>query len=112
MGVGHLYLYQAREVMSSSPGPLPSSRAVWVSSIFTCINMVLVMLLGLVMYAYYVGCDPLASGEVEKKDQLIPLYVMAVMGKLPGLPGLFLATTFSASLRYNTNSHRHFKRCL
>ena len=33
-------------------------------------------------------------------QQLIPQMVMDVMGHLHGLPGLFVATTFSASLRY------------
>ncbi len=32
--------------------------------------------------------------------QLIPKMVMDVMGDLPGLPGLFVATTFGASLRF------------
>ena len=32
--------------------------------------------------------------------QLIPQMVMDVMGHLHGLSGLFVATTFSASLRY------------
>ncbi len=30
----------------------------------------LVMLLGCICYAYYVDCDPLASGQVEKNDQV------------------------------------------
>lgn len=74
-------------------------RAVWISSIVTVLNMILVMILGLVMYAYYYDCDPQIINAVEKKDQMVPLFVMQVMGHLHGMPGLFLATTFSASLR-------------
>ena len=40
----------------------------------------------------------------EKKNgvvvQLIPLMVMDVLGQYPGLPGLFVACVFSASLRF------------
>ena len=31
--------------------------------------------------------------------QMVPLMVIEVLGILPGIPGLFLATLFSASLR-------------
>ena len=34
--------------------------------------------------------------------QMVPIFVLDVLGVLPGLPGLFMACVFSASLRYST----------
>jgi sodium-coupled monocarboxylate transporter 8/12 len=42
---------------------------------------------GLVMFAYYHDCDPVKTQQVSKKDQLFPLFVMQVMGDIPGIPG-------------------------
>nr|CAD7431063.1 unnamed protein product [Timema monikensis] len=36
---------------------------------------------------------------VQAKDQLLPLLVMNTLGKMPGIPGMFLAGIFSAALR-------------
>lgn len=54
---------------------------------------------GIVMFARYAYCDPLASKRVDKRDQILPLYVMDVLSEdLPGFPGLFVAMLFSGSL--------------
>jgi len=50
------------------------------------------------MYAAYHDCDPLRSKEIAARDELLPLYVMTYMGHLQGVPGLFVAGIFSASL--------------
>ena len=39
------------------------------------------------MYALYHDCDPITTQQVDKKDQLFPLFVMQVMGDYPGVPG-------------------------
>lgn len=36
--------------------------------------------------------------QIEKKDQLLPYYVLDVAGHIPGLSGLFIAGIFSAAL--------------
>ncbi|XP_055642492.1 sodium-coupled monocarboxylate transporter 1-like [Toxorhynchites rutilus septentrionalis] len=54
--------------------------------------------LGLLMYAHYETCDPMATKQIEKLDQVVPFYVMNVGSKIPGLPGLFIAGVFSAAL--------------
>ena len=79
-----------------------------------------------VMYAYYHDCDPMTTRQVNKKDQLFPLFVMQVnnifitklvnlvdsniiifttklpkhqvMKDYPGVPGLFVAGVFSGAL--------------
>ncbi|GFR80272.1 sodium-coupled monocarboxylate transporter 1 [Elysia marginata] len=74
---------------------------------------------GAVAYSYYQvkGCDPLASKQISNPNQagrlelillpsmitmfdlgLVPFIVMDIFAKLPGMPGLFLASLFSASL--------------
>ncbi|CAG0878682.1 unnamed protein product [Darwinula stevensoni] len=60
--------------------------------------MVLAAFAGLVIFVVYVDCDPLKAGYIEKKDQIIPYYVMDKLGHLKGLPGIFLATLFSGAL--------------
>lgn len=54
---------------------------------------------GLVMYAYYEGCDPFGAGYVIKKDQLTPRFAVEVFQPLPGLAGLFVAAAYSGTLR-------------
>lgn len=56
------------------------------------------ILTGLIMYVKYFGCDPLLSGQITKADKILPHYVMDVSGSVPGLPGLFIAGIFCASL--------------
>lgn len=50
------------------------------------------------MYAYFEGCDPLKSKAIERSDQMLPYFMMKVVGSYPGLPGLFVAGIFSGAL--------------
>lgn len=59
---------------------------------------------GLIMYAKYQECDPVASGKIQKIDQILPYFVMDVASKIPGLPGLFIAGIFSAALSSMSSS--------
>ena len=43
---------------------------------------------------YIRDCDPVTAGQVETKDQMFPLFVMQLVGDIPGLPGLFVAGVF------------------
>ncbi len=36
---------------------------------------------------------------INKADQIVPFYVMDVLGDYPGLPGLFVAGILSSALR-------------
>uniref|UniRef100_A0A8B9GZW4 Solute carrier family 5 member 12 n=1 Tax=Astyanax mexicanus TaxID=7994 RepID=A0A8B9GZW4_ASTMX len=53
---------------------------------------------GLIMYAFYAGCDPWTAGYVSAPDQLMPYFVLDILGRYPGLPGLFVACAFSGTL--------------
>lgn len=60
------------------------------------------------MYARYYDCDPITTKLAKVKDQMLPLLVMDIMGKLPGLPGIFIAGIFSATLRLVNISNLKF----
>ncbi|XP_054159817.1 sodium-coupled monocarboxylate transporter 1-like [Oppia nitens] len=66
------------------------------------IGMVLLIscacLCGISIFAYYSDCDPLTLGLIKKTDQLMPYFVMDQLTIMPGMPGLFVACVFSASL--------------
>ncbi|KAK3582707.1 hypothetical protein CHS0354_013059 [Potamilus streckersoni] len=55
-------------------------------------------LIGITMYAFYRHCDPIQFKLVSASDQLLPLFVMDVMGNVYGIPGLFVACLFSGAL--------------
>ncbi|XP_012938806.2 sodium-coupled monocarboxylate transporter 2 [Aplysia californica] len=60
--------------------------------------VILCCLIGIVMFAFYADCDPLSFGLIEKTDQLLPLFVMDILGDLRGIPGLFVSCVFSGNL--------------
>ncbi|XP_025829264.1 sodium-coupled monocarboxylate transporter 1-like [Agrilus planipennis] len=53
---------------------------------------------GLLIYATYFNCDPSESGRINADDQLFPLFVMEIVGHLPGVPGMFVAGVCGAAL--------------
>eukprot|EP00397_Hematodinium_sp_SG-2012_P031775 GEMP01033771.1.p1 GENE.GEMP01033771.1~~GEMP01033771.1.p1 ORF type:complete len:654 (+),score=118.16 GEMP01033771.1:25-1962(+) len=53
---------------------------------------------GMTVYAYFRDCDPIKTHQVTTKDQLLPFFVMQVMGDIPLVPGLFVAGVFSGAL--------------
>ncbi|RXG53853.1 Sodium-coupled monocarboxylate transporter 2 [Armadillidium vulgare] len=59
----------------------------------------LIFFAGLVAYANYAGCDPMALGIIKRKEQIIPYFVMDKLSFIPGLPGIFVATLVGGSLR-------------
>ncbi|XP_071532377.1 sodium-coupled monocarboxylate transporter 1-like [Panulirus ornatus] len=53
---------------------------------------------GLVAFATYSNCDPFTSGQIEKKDQIIPYLVMDKLSHLTGLAGIFVAAVYGGVL--------------
>ncbi|XP_028814658.1 sodium-coupled monocarboxylate transporter 2 isoform X2 [Denticeps clupeoides] len=53
---------------------------------------------GLIMYTFYAACDPWTAQYIKAPDQLMPYFVMEILGEYPGLPGLFVACAFSGTL--------------
>ncbi|XP_070442682.1 sodium/iodide cotransporter [Equus przewalskii] len=53
---------------------------------------------GIVMFTFYIDCDPLLTGRISAPDQYMPLLVLDIFKDLPGVPGLFLACAYSGTL--------------
>lgn len=81
---------------------LPSIKEAQKALIYNIIGVVIMVSMclfsGLIIYAKYFDCDPLTTGLVTAKDQLLPLLVMENMSHVPGFAGLFIVGIFSASL--------------
>lgn len=61
--------------------------------------ILIVCYLGLVIFANYSRCDPYRAGLFSRPDEIVPFFVTQSLGNdWPGLPGLFVASIFSASL--------------
>jgi sodium-coupled monocarboxylate transporter 8/12 len=72
-------------------------RGLWVKLVMTLPVVAVFYGTGLVLYAFYqVHGDPLAAGKITKADQILPYFVV---NELPsGLPGLFIAAIYAASM--------------
>eukprot|EP00057_Strongylocentrotus_purpuratus_P026355 XP_011680829.1 PREDICTED: sodium-coupled monocarboxylate transporter 2-like [Strongylocentrotus purpuratus] len=79
-------------------GRIKIDRAIVLATIIKFFTVGLCIFSGVVMYVYYVDCDPYTQGVVMSKDQIMPLMVMDLFGDMPGLPGLFLSAVVSASI--------------
>ncbi|KAM8705533.1 hypothetical protein ACLKA7_009914 [Drosophila subpalustris] len=81
---------------------LPSLKEIKQTLFIFSIGLVLLYMgciyVGLVCYATYYDCDPMSTGLASRRDQLVPLLVMRVLGVVPGLPGLLVSAVFSAAL--------------
>ncbi|VDI37889.1 Hypothetical predicted protein [Mytilus galloprovincialis] len=75
-----------------------AQKALWFCMPGLVIIITMGCLNGLVAFAYYQTCDPLSAGIIKAGDQLLPIFVMEIMGSIPGLPGIFIAAVFSGSL--------------
>lgn len=82
----------------SLPTLQAGKRALWIFVFGVIALMMLCSYNGLLIYATYQHCDPLTTGLAKNKDQMLPLFVMDVLGQFPGLSGLFIAGVFSAAL--------------
>ncbi|KAJ8940079.1 hypothetical protein NQ314_010913 [Rhamnusium bicolor] len=52
----------------------------------------------MILVAHYRDCDPIKSKEVSSSDEILPLYIISIMGHLKGITGFFVAGIFAASL--------------
>ncbi|KAL4236592.1 hypothetical protein ACF0H5_004977 [Mactra antiquata] len=72
--------------------------ALWINFPLTVLIVLLTGMIGVVMYAFYHGCDPVQYGTISKNDQLVSRMVIDVLGSIPGLTGIFMACIVSGSL--------------
>lgn len=62
-------------------------------TVFCCVNF-----MGIAVYAVYASCDPMATGEISKPDEIVPHYVIDRLSYLHGIPGLFIASLYAGGL--------------
>lgn len=75
-----------------------AQRSVWLALPLSFVAVSLCSICGAVIFAYYAGCDPKSRKAITSSDQVLPYFVMDVIGHLHGLPGVFLACLFSGTL--------------
>ena len=79
--------------------PAKGRLALYINYVGQFIMVTLVAFIGLTLYAYYVDCDPVTAGVVQKRDAVIPLFVLQQFSeKYPGVPGIFISCLFSGAL--------------
>ncbi|XP_071105137.1 sodium-coupled monocarboxylate transporter 2-like [Haliotis cracherodii] len=59
---------------------------------------VLLVMVGIIMFAFYSDCHPVSFNIIDKDDQLLPLMVMDILGDVPALPGLIISSILCGSL--------------
>ncbi|KAK7111529.1 sodium-coupled monocarboxylate transporter 1-like [Littorina saxatilis] len=95
-------IYGVNQAMVQRACTLPTLRraqiALWLNVPSLWIILYVGCMIGAVVYAFYSKCDPISAGLIDSKDQLLPLFVMDVLGDITGLPGLFVACLFSGAL--------------
>lgn len=72
--------------------------AAWLGVGLIGFTQIIAVVTGIVMYAFYAHCDPLTTERITKQDQLIPLFIVDLVGNVPGMSGLLVSCAFSASL--------------
>ncbi|XP_050390523.1 sodium-dependent multivitamin transporter isoform X2 [Patella vulgata] len=82
---------------------LPSLTKAKISLLTSLIGIVFILtigfMIGIVMFAFYANCHPIKfMNIISKADQLLPLFVMDILGQFPGIPGIFVSCVFSGSL--------------
>lgn len=53
---------------------------------------------GLTLYTEYKDCNPLSSGQIGAKDEILPFYIMDKFSNFTFVNGFFVAGIFAASL--------------
>ncbi|XP_054458949.1 sodium/iodide cotransporter [Anoplopoma fimbria] len=72
--------------------------ALFVNQVGLCLIVSSAATCGIVMFAYYISCDPLKSGRISAPDLYMPYFVLDIFRNHPGFPGLFLACAYSGTL--------------
>ena len=75
-----------------------AEKSLWLNSVLIIIIYLLCCFAGMLAYTFYHNCDPVKSQQVQRKDQIFPVFVMQMMGDYPGIPGIFVAGVISGAL--------------
>uniref|UniRef100_A0A8C9WWD2 Solute carrier family 5 member 5 n=1 Tax=Sander lucioperca TaxID=283035 RepID=A0A8C9WWD2_SANLU len=74
------------------------AKALFVNQVGLCVIVSSAATCGIVMFAYYINCDPLKSGRISAPDLYMPYFVLEIFRDHPGFSGLFLACAYSGTL--------------
>ncbi|XP_071105138.1 sodium-dependent multivitamin transporter-like [Haliotis cracherodii] len=89
---------QIQRVMSCS-SVKAAKLSMLICAPFLFMIMSICCLLGVIMFAFYKDCHPVGFNNlISRTDQILPLYIMDILGHLPGVPGIFISCIFSGSL--------------
>ncbi|RUS89822.1 hypothetical protein EGW08_002434 [Elysia chlorotica] len=96
----HLYGVNQAQVQRclSCPTVKKAQLAVWINLPGLLFIVTTACMIGICMFAFYADCHPIHYGIIAKSDQLVPLYVMDILGDYSGLPGVFVSCIVSGSL--------------
>ncbi|XP_074025335.1 sodium-coupled monocarboxylate transporter 2 [Leptinotarsa decemlineata] len=72
--------------------------AIWISSFGLIMIYSINFYTGMILVAHFKDCDPLQIGEITAADEILPYYVINILGRLKGVTGFFVAGIFAASL--------------
>lgn len=99
-GFAFIFNQGATQRISSTPTLRDARRMLLYATPGFLIFDIFAMIQGIISYSYYhiLGCDPFKSGQLTDTNQIIPYMVMDIFQDLHGLPGLYMAALFSASL--------------
>jgi len=86
--------------------------AMWINFPGLCLILYLGCFIGVAVYSLYRYCDPIKFGLITASDQLLPLFVMDVLGNIHGVPGLFVASLFSGALSTISSGLNSIAACL
>ncbi|XP_065842118.1 sodium-coupled monocarboxylate transporter 1-like isoform X2 [Oscarella lobularis] len=77
-----------------------AQRSVWLIIPFFVTASTLCCFAGLVIFAHYrqTECDPVTSGKINKDDEIMPLFIMDMLNRAHGIPGLFLSCVAAGTL--------------
>lgn len=76
-----------------------AKKAVMMNCLGVFILLTSACVAGISVFAYYAdkGCDPLANKDIRNPNQIVPYFVMEMLG-YPGIPGLFIACLYCGAL--------------
>ena len=66
--------------------------------LFIAMGSIITPMMGIAALAYFNGCDPVQSGQLEKNDQIMPFLAAELFKNSPGMTGLYISAAYSATL--------------
>ncbi|XP_052784824.1 sodium-dependent multivitamin transporter-like [Mya arenaria] len=99
-GFGLVFNQSSIQRISSTPTIRDARKVLMLVAPGFFLSLTLAGIEGIIAYAYYdvIGCDPLKSKQITNPNQIVPYMVMDIFQGFKGMPGLFMASLFSASL--------------